>query len=82
MSSSSADSRLRPPSGRRPGYDQFRILSIDGGGIRGVIPAVFLERLEELLRATLEQAKADPTTAQIAARWHGVNEPASRIAFT
>jgi patatin-like phospholipase/acyl hydrolase len=28
---------------------KFFILSIDGGGIRGVIPAVFLSRLKDLL---------------------------------
>ena len=34
-----------------PERPKFRILSIDGGGIRGLIPAVVLERLERLLQA-------------------------------
>lgn len=35
-----------PPEGAR-----FRILAVDGGGIRGLIPAMVLSRLEELIAA-------------------------------
>ncbi len=33
--------------------DTFNILSIDGGGIRGIIPAKYLQRVEEILNGTL-----------------------------
>ena len=34
---------------------KFRILSIDGGGVKGVIPALFLERLEGQLIYEVKQ---------------------------
>jgi hypothetical protein len=61
---------LRPASDRHPESLSFRILSIDGGGIRGVIPALLLERLEALLGDAL--ATASP---EAAARWQGVGSP-------
>lgn len=38
--------RLPPPKHG----DKITVLSIDGGGIRGIIPSVVLTRLEELLQ--------------------------------
>jgi patatin-like phospholipase/acyl hydrolase len=35
---------------------KLRILSIDGGGIRGLIPAIVLSRLEELIRERVPEA--------------------------
>ncbi len=70
MSSSAVPDRLRPASDRLPQSFSFRILSIDGGGIRGVIPALLLERLEALLADALATA-----TSETARRWQGIDSP-------
>lgn len=70
MSFPTASDRLRPASDRRPESFSFRILSLDGGGIRGVIPALLLERLEALLAKTLASAPSET-----AARWEGIDSP-------
>lgn len=66
-----ADS-IRPPSGKPVADHAFRILSIDGGGIRGAIPAAFLAQLEDKLQQALAAAKP-----QVAARWReqGIDDP-------
>jgi hypothetical protein len=62
--------RVRTVSDRLPESFSFRILSVDGGGIRGVIPALFLAQLEALLGDALRGAPAETV-----ARWRGVESP-------
>lgn len=62
--------RLRPASSRLPGSFSFRVLSLDGGGIRGVIPALVLERLEALLADALSSAPGETT-----ASWEAIGTP-------
>jgi predicted acylesterase/phospholipase RssA len=67
--------RLREPSEHRPVSFSFRILAIDGGGIRGVIPATVLERFEALLAEALARYRGDPAQADVVARWDGFDPP-------
>ena len=72
MSSSSISGGLRPASDRLPRSFEFRILAIDGGGIRGIIPAKVLAALEALLGQSLARRRADPAGAP---GWEGIDEP-------
>ncbi len=72
MSSSSVPDGLRAASDRPPRSFNFRILSIDGGGIRGIIPATVLASLETLLGQALARRRAGPAGAPA---WDGIDEP-------
>jgi uncharacterized protein len=75
VTSPSDSHRARPPAPWEAQASKFRILSIDGGGIRGLIPAIFLAELEGLLKTALDQARSDSSKAQGARRWDGIDEP-------
>ncbi len=66
---------MRLASANEPQLGKFRVLAIDGGGIRGVIPAVLLADLEALLNRTLASVRGDPAQASTAALWDGISEP-------
>ncbi len=72
MSSSTVSDGLRPASDRPPRAFNFRILSIDGGGIRGIIPAKVLASLEALLGQSLARRRGEAAGAP---GWEGIDEP-------
>ncbi len=62
----------RPASERSPRSFNFRILAIDGGGIRGIIPATFMASLETRLGQVLVARRGTPDGAPA---WDGIEEP-------
>jgi hypothetical protein len=63
---------LRPASDRLPRSFGFRILAIDGGGIRGIIPARLLAALEGMLGDALARRRGNAAGAP---GWQGIDQP-------
>jgi patatin-like phospholipase/acyl hydrolase len=68
--------------GQTAGSKQFRILSLDGGGIRGLITAIWLKRLEQEVKKPLHECfdlVAGTSTGAILACGISMGVPVDRI---
>lgn len=79
------ETNSRAPRGERLKHENYvRILAIDGGGIRGVIPAILLEQLESALNISKDGSErlcdyfdmiAGTSTGGLVALWLTVPRP-------